>query len=280
MSESVAVFDGIEFTDSRVNTEDAVILANVAASIRRGHPQVWPVATPNAERVILVAGGPSLAETEDELRALYFEGAKVVTVNGAYHWCLERNIRPSAQIVMDARAFNARFVEPAVPRCRYYLASQCDPRLWDAVQDREFVGIFHDAGSEAVQQLLDAFYLRQWQPVPGGTTVGTRALALLRMLGFLRFDLFGFDSCWLDGAHHAYAQPENDRDRRLRVTIAPKAAPERARTFECAPWHLKQAEDFITMIRLNGAHFLLNVHGRGLLAFLLESAADADITIE
>lgn len=276
----IAVFSGIEFTESRVNTDDATIINNVRAAIRRGHPQVWPVAAPNTERVCLVAGGPSLADTEQELRDLYFAGAKVVTVNGAYHWCLERNIRPSAQVVMDARAFNARFVEPAVPRCRYYLASQCDPRLWDAVEGREFVGIFHDAGSDAVKALLDDYYLQQWQPVPGGTTVGTRALALLRMLGYLRFDLFGFDSCWLDGAHHAYAQRENDTDRRLRVTISPTSDPTTARTFECAPWHLKQAEDFITMIRLNGGHFLLNVHGRGLLAFLLASAAEADITIE
>ena len=47
-------------------------------------------------------------------------------------------------------------------------------------------------------------------PVPGGSTVVLRALPLMRMLGLSQFHLFGFDSCVLPEAHHAYPQPEND----------------------------------------------------------------------
>jgi hypothetical protein len=277
VADGLAVFEGIDFANAKVNTSDAILLAHVTSSIRRGYPQVWPVA-PHGERVAIVGGGPSLAETFDELRALYFEGVKIVTVNGAYHWCLERNIRPSAQIVVDARAHNARFVQPDVPRCRYYLASQCHPAMWDAVAGREFVAIYHDPCSEDVKAALDAYYLGHWSPMPGGTTVGTRAIALLRRLGYLRMDLFGFDSCWLDDQHHGYTQPENDRDQRLRVTVSPLDAPDLAQDFFCASWHLKQAEDLIAFIRASGHQFKLAIHGRGLLAFLLRSAA-ADVTV-
>lgn len=273
------VFDGIEFAECHANVPDAVLLDHVRQSIRRGHPQVWRTGGVQQDRVVLVGGGPSLADTEQELRDLVFAGAKLVTVNGAYQWCLARNLQPKAQIVLDARAPNARFLQPDVAQCRYYLASQCHPETWDAVDGRPFVGIFHDASDEQVKAELDAYYFGQWHGVAGGTTVGTRAIVLLRMLGYLRFDLFGFDSCWMGGQHHAYDQPENEADKRLKVTVAATGGAE-ARVFRCAPWHLKQLEDLLRLIRFNGQHFLLNIHGDGLLAYALKASADVQLQVE
>lgn len=274
-TEPAPVLEGIELR-GRINTSDADLLANIAHSIRLGHPQVGPQPL-QRDRVVLVGGGPSLLDTFDELRELYFAGAKVVTVNGSYAWCLERNIRPSAQVVLDARAQNARFVSPDVPQCRYLLASQCHPDTWAAVEGREHVRIWHAVSEEGpLRDLLDTYYAGRWQPVPGGTTVIMRALMVMRTLGFLRFDLFGVDSCFLGGAHHAYAQPENDADRAVAVTVHPTGEPDKGRTFHCAPWHLKQFEDFLHTVRLNGDQFLLNVHGDGLLAYALKASADVE----
>lgn len=274
------VLDGIEMRGS-INTDDARLAANVAHSIRLGHPQLRPQPT-QTDRVCLVGGGPSLADTEQELIDLYFAGAKVVTVNGAYHWCVERNIRPSAQIVLDARPENARFVSPAIPQCRYMVASQCAPETWAALDGRPDVWIWHAAAqdNETLRPILDAYYLGQWMPTPGGTTVVMRALSILRALGFLRFDLFGVDSCFLHGAHHAYDQPENAGDRPIAFTVAPTGHPEMARTFHCAPWHIKQLECFLQMIRINGDQFVLHVHGDGLLAFALTASADVEWSMD
>lgn len=281
MSDTLApVFD---YTDQRlekamaageVNTTDAAILANVQSAIRRQHPQVQPC-PPKPDRVCLVGSGPSLNDTVEELRQLVFEGAKLVTLNGAYHWCLERNLQPLTQIVLDARPSNARFVEPAIPRCRYVLASQCAPAVWDAVEGREHVWIFHaHAGADTpIAAELDTFYGKgHWCGVGGGVTVATRALVLLRMLGYLRFDLFGIDCCWLDGAHHAFPQPENASDKRIDVTLSTAEA---GRRFTCSPWQLKQLEDFIQLIKMQGHDFLLNVHGDGMLAHAFRLAATA-----
>lgn len=277
----VKVLDGVELSGD-VNTPDAQLLANIRHSIRLGYPQV-KLQPLQRDRVCLVGGGPSLVETFAELRDLYFTGAKLVTVNGAYHWCLDRNLRPSAQIVLDARPGNARFVEPNVPQCRYLLASQCHPDTWAAVADREDVWIWHGiAPDEAIEQELVSYYAGNWHNIGhgpiGGTTVMIRAIALLRTLGFLRFDLFGADSCVMGSAHHAYAQPENDRDRIFPVTVSPSGHPELRRTFHCTAWHLKQLEDFCLMIRERGDHFLLNIHGDGLLAYALKSGAR--VTVE
>jgi hypothetical protein len=268
----VLAFENMTLANGRVNTDDAAILAHVSANIRRGHPQVKQQ-PPQPDRVCLVGSGPSLNDTFDELRELVFDGAKLVTMNGAYQWCLERNLRPSAQIVLDARASNARFLEPAVPNCRYLLASQCHPDTFAAASGRD-VWIFHAAGPDAAfKEVLDAYYLQQWHGVVGGTTVFTRALALLRMIGFLRFDVFGVDSCWMGDAHHALAQPENEGDKRHVVRVTHQDGVE-GREFTCAPWHMKQFEDFLQMIRVNGHQFLLNVHGDGLLAYAMRTSAD------
>lgn len=270
------VLDGVTLKGS-VNVSDEGLLANVRSAIRRPYPQVRPQAA-NGDRVVLVGGGPSLKDTESELVALVQGGAKLVTVNGAYQWCLARNLFPKSQIVMDARPSNARFVEPEIPHCNYVLASQCAPETWDAVEGRPNVWMFHAAsGADGpLKELLDAHYLGQWFGVGGGTTVVTRALMLLRTLGYLRFDLFGVDSCFMHGEHHAYAQAENAADRPLKFTVAPSGAPEMGRVFECAPWHVKQFEDFLQLVRVNGEHLLLNVHGDGLLAYALAASAELE----
>jgi hypothetical protein len=278
--ERLEVIEGLKM-DGRVNTTDDVLLAHIKSSIRRGHQQInrFP---PNPDQVCLVGGGPSLESTLPELRQLIFEGAKLVTVNGAYHWCLERNLQPKTQIVMDARESNARFVTPAVPQCNYLLASQCHPATWDAVAGRPKVYIFHAAAGDdpGAKDVLDAYYGKQWYGIGGGTTVATRALWLLRTLGYLRFHLFGVDSCWMDGKHHAYDQPENAKDRRLPFKVEPVGRPDLARTFVCAPWHVKQAEDFLQEIRINGNNFLIQVHGNGLLNYIIASAAEAAVDLD
>jgi len=277
--DKLKVLEGIELR-GHVNTPQDKVVANIQHSIRLGYPQLKPQA-PQMDRVCLVGGGPSLESTFEELRDLYFDGAKVVTVNGAYKWCLDRNIRPSGQIVMDARPGNARFVNPPVPRCRYFLASQCDPLTWAEVEGRDDVWIFHAAAgdNDAIKPVLDEFYQGRWAPTPGGTTVILRAISLLRMTGFLRFDLFGVDSCFMGDKHHAYVQPENDADKVYPFTVHPTGHPELGRKFYCTPWHISQLECFLQNVRINGDHYLLNVHGDGLLAYALSASAEVEWSV-
>jgi hypothetical protein len=260
-------------TSGRMNTDEATLREQIRASIRRGYPQMrqGPV---RPERVCLVGSGPSLndPETLQELRDLVWEGAILITMNGSYHWCIERNLRPQTQILMDARPVNARFLHPAVPKCNYVLASQCAPAAWDMVAGREHVWIFHPVvKSEPIAQELDSYYGGQWMGVGGGTTVASRALNLLRQCGYVRFDLFGIDCCWQGDHHHAMAQPENANDRKTRVTAGERGRPETMRTFEVSAWMLKQFEDLMTQCQpaINGKHWLLQVHGDGLFAHVM-----------
>lgn len=281
MELDLKVLDGIELHGA-VNVDDAGLLANIKHSITLGFPQLRPEPL-QADRILLVGSGPSLDDTEDELVDLYYAGAKIFTVNGGYEWCLARHLRPSAQLVVDARPVMGRFLNPPVPRCRYLIASQCDPSTWQTVVDdeRENVWIWHAIDAEgSAKSTLDNYYFGHWHGVGGGTTVAMRGLALLRTLGYTRFDVFGVDSCWRGESHHAVHQPENSRDQRFVFNAYPTGHKERARQFIVSPWMLKQLEDFLQLIRIAGDQFLLNIHGDGLLAFALEQAADLEGSIE
>lgn len=263
------------------NVSDQVFQANIASAIRRGHPQLRRQA-PQGDRICLVGGGPSLTDTMPELLDLLHEGAKLVTVNGAYQWALEHNLTPSVQVMIDGRALNRRFLDPPLLRCNYLIASTCAPEVWDALEGREKVWIFHPVTREdPAAKILDDYYLKNWESVPGGTTVMSRAIFALRLLGYLRFDAFGLDCCWLGDRHHAYEQPENNKDKRWEVRVHPTGHPEQTQTFCCSGWHLKAYEDWLQIIRTSGDQWLLNVHGPGLLATTIQmnaDLADAEIT--
>ena len=248
----------------RVNVEQERIDAQVAANIEAGWQNVQPHQRQDRE-VVLLAGGPSLAEHEAEIRALREAGAALVTVNGTYQWAIERGLVPSAQVVLDAREFNARFVTPQVDTCRYLIASQVHPSVLDGLpRDRTF--LWHSGISDANETLAReraGFFF----PVPGGSTVILRAIPLLRLLGFWRMHIFGFDSCTRGGQHHAYQQSENDHEQVIPVTCG-------GRTFECTPWQASQASEFRDLVRFLGDEVELCVHGDGLIAHMIATGAE------
>jgi SAM-dependent methyltransferase len=259
-----------------LNIEEATARANVTYNIAQGWQQVHPQPTNELECMIL-GGGPSMPAFEDEIRKKRAEGVKLVTLNGAYNWALERGLTPSAQIIVDARPFNARFTKPVVPGFKhgdqgavegtlYFIASQCDPGVLEGLpKDRTY--LFHTM-TALVEDLLLAQYGQEWHSIPGGSTVLLRAIPLLRMLGFTRFHLYGCDSCLTDDAHHAYSQPENDSQLVYPVTTNPGG-----RIFYCHGWMISQAQEFLDLIRVLGDEIELEIHGDGLLAYLLQTGA-------
>jgi hypothetical protein len=251
-----------------LNVEQEQIRANVRHNIAQGWQQVHPHATNDLECMI-VGGGPSLAnaEMQDEIIEKRGAGVKLVTLNGAYNWALDRGLTPSAQIIVDARPFNARFTKPVVDHCLYLIASQCDPSVLDGLpKDRTY--LFH-AMSSLSEDLLTAQYGDEWHTIPGGSTVLLRAIPLLRMLGYRRFHLYGCDSCLKDDAHHAYDQPENDKN-----IVMPVKLGQSGRIFYCHGWMVSQAQELLDLIRMLGDVIELEIHGDGLLAYMLNTGAE------
>lgn len=191
---------GQEFVNRGVlNVEDQRVRDNVATNIKGDWMQVSPHVTNDVD-VMILCGGPSLADHVDTIKQLRAEGVKLVTLNGTYNWALEHDMLPSCQIIVDAREFNKRFVSPvAGPNpernftgCIYLMASQVDPAVLVGLpEDKTY--LWHTTAEEH-REVLNARYER-WYGIPGGSTVALRAIPMLRQLGYRRFHMFGWDSC-------------------------------------------------------------------------------------
>jgi len=249
-----------------VNVDDEQIKKNVAYNIKQEFLQVQPYPTNNIETMI-IGGGPSLSQHIEKIKQLRANGVKLIAINGAYKWCLDNDITPSAMVMVDARKFNARFTQPVVEDCKYFIASQCHPGVFKGLpKDRTYV--WHTQAEEITEMLKAQF--EECYPVPGGSTVLLRAIPLFRMLGFKRFHIFGCDSCLEEDKHHAYEQLENDDELIIPVNVSGKI-------FNCNPWMVSQAQEFIDLIKMIGDEIELEVYG-GLLHHILESGAShADI---
>jgi hypothetical protein len=165
-------------------------------------------------------------------------------------------------VMVDAREFNARFAQPVVKDCKYFIASQCHPSVFeDLPKDRTY--IWHTQAEDHNEVLAQQY--ETWHPIPGGSTVLLRAIPLFRMLGFKRFHLFGCDSCLEENKHHAYKQTENDGQLVVPVNVGGKV-------FNCNPWMVSQAQEFIDIIKMMGNEIELEIYG-GLLHHILETGA-------
>ncbi len=253
----------------RVNTSRESLIENIQSSIRRQLPQAYPHPD-NPQHVALVGGGWSLDDTYEQLRELYFDGVKLIALNGSAKWLMERNLRPSMHIILDARPQNAEFIVD-VPNCKYFFASQCAPELFDAAKDKDAY-LFHAVADSADIEdgILNEFYNKKWMKIPTAGTVGVTSIMLLRYLGFRYQHLFGIDSCFspkVRGKHHAYAQPLNENDGSAIFEIA-------GREFECSAWQASQAKNFMDMISVNGDFVDLQIYGDGMLAHILKTGAN------
>ena len=244
-----------------INEEPEKIRENISSNIKRGITQVEPHET--QDKVIgLAVGGPTLKENFSDLLYKRKSGMPVVTVNGTHKYCMDNGLIPSAMVMLDSREFNNRFIYPLVKDCKYFISSQCHPSVFDNLKDYK-TWIWHCAGDEDNEDLLKEQYGNNYFPVMGGSTVTLRAIHLFRMLGFSKFEVYGFDSCII-GQHHAYDQKENDDEQVMDVVVADKE-------FKCTAAHYHQAKEFVQMILKTGEYYDLAVHGDGLISHIIKN---------
>jgi uncharacterized Rossmann fold enzyme len=218
---------------------------------------------------LIVGGGPSLEGDLWRIRGWQLSGGVVFATNNTVQYLQEQGIRADAHVMHDARPQNAEFVPTANIPC--YYASQCHPDVLDAAGDRLICWHPHS------ETCLDEIGENATGPtmLAGGSTVGLNALALAYVLGHRQMLLFGFDSSYEEGEHHAYSQALNDGELILEV----KAHGE---TFRCAPWMIQQCEQFLGLVnQLTALGCEITVYGRGLIptvaAHLQPVATGADL---
>ena len=232
------------------NVGDSEILTNIRSSSFRSLPWLQ-MAEPHSDKVLIVGGGPSVRAFLPTIKALRESGAKVFAMNGTMKLLNEAGCGVDYFILLDARPESVKFVTNGTAS-EYLIASQCPPEAFDAVEP---VTLWHP-NYEGVREIAGD---RECVFIGGGSSVGLQSMSIAYAMGFREIHLYGFDSSYLDGAGHAYAQAQNDADQPEEFMVGGKA-------FLAAPWMARQAIEFQTSAQqLADGDATVVVHGTGLL---------------
>ena len=238
------------------NVADSELKSNIRYSSSLNLP--WLIEKkPNDLTAVIVGGGPSLKSDLGIIKTRQKSGHKIFALNGAEKILTENGIRVDFQIIMDAKPENISFVENSEADI-FILASQVNKGLFDELKNRNVL-LFH-ASIPFIRDLLPEAK-RNTVVVGGGTTVLTRAMALIHFMGYRHQHLYGVDSSFKDNEHHAYKQLMNS-DKPSEVMVGD-------RNFLSCPWMMAQVDEFQSVSRvLAQEDSVITVHGDGLLPYV------------
>lgn len=208
------------------------------------------------EPLAIVAAGPTLNDTIESLR-----GFKNILVCGSAHDHLIRlGVVPTFAMVCDGGVDDKGNLSLRQKDTTYLIASQCDPSLFDHLQDCH-VEMWHYRGQAAADVEAERELLFGEQSVGWGSTVGILSLSIALLLGYQDVHFFGFDSSYGDYGlkHHCCDIAGSMEYEKKPVTIGDK-------TFITDLGLIEQASQFFRFIEANHEFIHCTLYGDGMIA--------------
>lgn len=230
---------------------------NAIANAQKG--PILEIAEPHERACAVVGYGPSLLDTINEIRSLDVD---IFTVSGAHDLLISHGIIPKGHIEIDPRKHKAKFLEHPHKDVTYYLATGCDPVMFDNVKDHNVI-IWN---LYTYQEDDDDFFQMIHGPnafcLDVGCSVGNAAMVVAGCLGYRNFHVFGFDCSMKDGKRHA-GEHYGPSQRITNVRLGDKS-------FVTTPQMIAAAQDFFTlMARMGGPNF--TIYGEGLMPYWIDT---------
>lgn len=243
---------------AKVHTPTDESVDNIKRALSLGLPQLNPQPS-HGIKAAIVGGGYSLKGQLDALRN--YDG-HIIALNGTHDFLLGHGIKLYAMAMLDARPESASFVKNSQSDIQYWIAATCNPLVFDTLRGGNistWCVINAKWASKEIYRKPGGIYC-----VRDGETIGTAIWILLMMLGYRTFDLYGYDSCYAEGAHHAYEQPWNDGREHFPVQLNGK-------TFVTERTLMRQAKNALNFCKEFAGDISLTVHGGGMLAEYLRA---------
>lgn len=242
---------------------EADLIERMARNDARGLPEaVYP------RTCIIVGSGPS-ARSEalwERLKANSLADCPITTVacNGAYKLFAKHNLTPTYWTCCDPQDLVLDFIpDHPNPATIYLVATKCPDALFDRLQI---------AGCDVRAWRLDDIGEPNGKfRIPTSVSITIVTQTLMRMMGYHRFEVYGWDCCYLDGEHHA--DPDSVEHYQLfDLHLRDEATGEICYTFQTAgPWMAELQDAAIQAHNLKGTGYELIVHGPGAVATLLRA---------
>lgn len=253
------------------NTDNDQLIKNIKSACALPLPWLQGGHAVHDKHAVIIGGGPSLKNQLAEIQRRQEEGQVVFSTNNTWKFLLENGIEPDYHVMSDARPENADFIPDNTNDTEGLYASQCAPEVF------KFKSTIWHPFLQGIKEVIGPDE-RNYAVVGGGTTTGLKAIAIAFILGYRKFHLYGFDSSYEEGNHHAYKQALNDSSKVIEVIV-------NGIKFETSPWMVTQVDDFkeLAPILVNDEGCEITIHGNGLLPYvatLLVRSQTEDTEIE
>lgn len=243
----------------RIQTKNCVpddqIQSNIKANVGRIQSWLRECNPDPTKRAIICSAGPSLENYLDRIRQYQAEGDYIVCVKHAHDLLISKGIVPDVCVLLDPRDHVQDFIENPHPDVTYFVASMVHPTTLDRLLERGSKILGYNALVGAGEdKVLQAGHIL----VGGGSTSATRAVNVLNALGFRRYHMYGFDSCYPDKAPSKETEA-NGLPKYFEVKTG-------GRTFVTDAELLAQSQDFDQMLDMGKEIFLeMEVFGPGMI---------------
>lgn len=187
----------------KVKTKNCVPDDEIQNNIRANVPRIsrW-VAECRVHNIlaVLCSGGPTLKSHIDEIKRKWIEGARIICVKHSHDVLIENGIIPWGCFLLDPRSHVKDFIENPHPDINYFVASMCHPSTVDRLLEKnaKIIGYHAHVGAgedKVLKEIADGSIM-----IGGGSTSAIRGVSVLNVLGFRRYHLYGYDSCYWDRA--------------------------------------------------------------------------------
>jgi len=227
-------------------------LEHIRISMKRDNPVV-SMCPPNGEKLIIVAGGPSLKGELENLRATKH---KIFTVNECHDFLIENGIIPWGSALSEVAELPEDFIIPK-EGIKYFLASQSAPKTFNNLKGFD-VTLWHAWQGIGEDEILPPGTML----IAGGFTTALRCLNLGYVLGHRNFEIYGLDSSFAEDTH-SYKHYTHLSG--MEIWCA-------GRVFKTLPALARQANEFREFCKNFHHLFKLKTHGDGLIQHIHRTA--------
>lgn len=211
---------------------------------------------------VLVASGASVTTQLDSIKRQRDKGRPIIAIKDAHDWLISEGIIPNQAIVLDPTEHQWQCFRRKHPDVQYWVSSQCHPKMFEHLHGHQ-VSLFHLIfNNNAAYKGKGVKFM-----IGGGTTTGLRAISLLYVLGFRRFELYGYDSCLMNGhlrVETAWERPKDANSQLVTVRCG-------SRRFICNFGMAAQANEFLNLwTDYKMPDIFVQSYGDGLITAILE----------
>ena len=255
--------------------DNPTIRKHVEYCIGLGLKFMVPTDKAHPGEAVLVGSAPSVRDQVSKLKSMRKDPKyRFFGIKGGHDFLLKNKIQPDFGLAVDPleKIHKENFLLKAKD-CKYFIASQCHPTLFDMLIDRgEEVIIWHLATDNLGQWSRDPESpIFQHYMIPGGSTSGLRAIVLAFAMGFRVFHLFGYDSCLSEKLRKVngeiYDQKKADgSDKAITLVVGGKK-------FTSDPAMASQANEFQDLLKSlfqKDDPFVVKGYGQGLIQHIIK----------